>query len=70
MKELEKLKIELKQIEDNIKRVEKFKKDYDSSKNDYHPYSSRVVGELKHRLIALKQTITEVTKISTFDVLN
>ena len=63
MKELEELKQELEIIKSNIKRVEQFIED---NKNDkYKPYSSHVFGELKHRLTALKGTITSVTKMST-----
>lgn len=66
MKELDNLEYELKQILDNIKRV----RDYaDSLKNEkYKPYQSLVIGELKHRCVALKSTLTRVVKIRTGDL--
>lgn len=66
MKELDNLKYELKQMLDNIERV----RDYaDSLENEkYKPYQSLVVGELKHRCVALKSTLTRVGKIKTADL--
>ena len=63
MTQLEQLKQELEIIKRNIKRVEQFIKD--NQNNEYRPYSSNVFGELKHRLTALKGTITAITKMST-----
>ena len=67
MIQLEELKLELEIIKNNIRRVEKF---IDENKgNGYRPpRSSHVFGELKHRLIAFKGTITSITKISTRDL--
>ena len=65
-KQLDLLKQELKQIQENIERLEKFKKE----NQQYKQYSSLVVGELKHRLIALKQRITLVCKITTHEYLS
>ena len=66
MTQLEELKQELEIIKSNIKRVEQF---IEYNQNDkYKPYSSHVFGELKHRLTALKGTITAITKMSTSDL--
>lgn len=66
MTQLEELKQEIEIIKNNIKRVEIFIKE--NQDNKYPPYSSHVFGELKHRLTALKGTITMMTKISTRDL--
>lgn len=63
MKELVQLEQELKQILDNIKRVREYVKE--DKKNKWRSYHSHVVGELKHRCIALKVTLTRVGKITT-----
>lgn len=66
MKELDNLKYELKQMLDNIERVRGYA---DSLKNEkYKPYQSLVVGELKHRCVALRSTLTRVGKIKTEDL--
>lgn len=64
--ELDNLEYELKQMLDNIERV----RDYaDSLENEkYKPYQSLVVGELKHRCVVLKSTLTRVGKIRTGDL--
>lgn len=66
MRELEQLEQELKVVIDNIKRVKQFKKD--NEKEKWKPYTSQVFGELKHRLTALKPTITRVTSKSTYNL--
>ena len=63
MKELEMFEMELKLLQDNIKRLKAYQKDNENKK--WHPCHSNVVGEFKHRLIALKQRITLVSKITT-----
>ena len=66
MKELEMFEMELKLLQDNIKRLKQFKKENENAK--WQPGHSNVVGELKHRLIALKQRITLVCNINTNDL--
>jgi hypothetical protein len=66
MEELEMFEIELKLIQDNINRLKQYKKDNESEK--WKPCQSNVVGEFKHRLIALKQRITLVCKVTTQDL--
>jgi len=63
MKELEMFEMELKLIQDNIKRLKSYQKDQENQK--WMPSHSHVVGEFKHRLIALKQRITLVCNITT-----
>ena len=62
MKEIELLELEIKLLLDNIKRLKAF------AKNSQHQYQSSVVGEFKHRLIALKQRLTLASKIVTSDL--
>ena len=66
MKQLELLEQELEMVQENIQRVKKYQKKGQSGK--YKTYNSNVVGELKHRLIALKQRITLVNGITTSDL--
>lgn len=61
-----KRKQELLMLQDNIKRIEQFQKEYKNSK--YTPYQSNVVGEFKHRIIALKSRLTQCSKIITSDL--
>ena len=63
MEELEMFEMEIQLIQDNIKRLKQFKKDKEAKK--WQPYQSNGVGEFKHRLIALKQRITLVCKLTT-----
>jgi hypothetical protein len=63
MQEIENLEYELKAIQNNCKRIREFVK----ANKDYTLHSSAVVGELKHRCIALKQTLTRVQKITTYN---
>lgn len=66
MIQIEDLKLELEIIKNNIRRIEKFVDEHKD--NEYKPQSSHVFGELKHRLTALKGTITSITKMSTRDL--
>ncbi len=66
MEQLELLEQELKMVQENIQRVKKYQKQWQNEK--YIPYHSHVVGELKHRLIALKQRISLVNEIVTSDL--
>ena len=66
MEELEMLEMEIKLLQDNIKRLKRYAKD--DINLEWKPYNSNVVGEFKHRLIALKQRITLVSKITTSDL--
>ena len=66
MKELELLEIEIKLMQDNIKRLKEFQKE--NKDNKWKPYQSNVVGELKHRAVAMKQRLTQVCKIVTSDL--
>jgi len=66
MKELDYLEMELKLLQDTITRVRKFQKEPLNGR--YRQYSSHVVGELRHRCVALKQRLTLVQKITTEDL--
>ncbi len=66
MEQLDFLEQELKMIQENIERIKKFKNDEENKK--WKPYHSNVVGELKHRIIALKQRLTLVSSIVTSDL--
>ena len=68
MTQLELLEQELIMLQENIIRVKKFQKE--CKKNNVYQYQSRVIGELKHRIISLKQRLTIVSKISTRDLLD
>jgi hypothetical protein len=63
MKELEMLEMELSLLLDNIKRLKEYKDENENNK--WTPCNSRVVGEFKHRLTALKQRMTLVSQINT-----
>ena len=66
MNELELLESELLLLADCIARVKQYK---DANVNSqYGLYKSNVVGELKHRLSALKQRIDLAKKIVTSDL--
>lgn len=67
MREIELLESELKLMLDNIERLKKFKGQF--KKGDWKPYNSAIVGELKHRGVALKQRLTIVSKIVTHELL-
>jgi len=66
MKQLEMLEHELILLQDNIKRLKDFQKENKDEK--WKPYNSHVVGEFKHRIIALKQRLTLASKITTSDL--
>lgn len=61
--QLELLKQELKMMLENISRVKQFVDENKEAK--WTPCNSRVVGELKHRCVVLKQRLTAVCGIST-----
>lgn len=63
---LNQLENELNQLKDNIKRVKTFANE---NKGCYTQSHSSVLGELKHRCISLKSTLTRVGKISTYNML-
>ena len=66
--QLEYLEQDLIQMLENIQRIKQFKKEKEFEK--WTPSCSRVVGELKHRAIVLKQRLTLVQNISTSNLLN
>ena len=71
MEQLEFLKQELKMLQDNIKRIEKYQKEQKEQKESkWKPCQSNVIGEFKHRIIALKQRLTLVSQITTRDLFN
>lgn len=63
MEELKMLEMELSLLQDNIKRLKEYREYHNNQR--WSPCHSNVVGEFKHRLIALKQRITLVSKITT-----
>ena len=66
MKEIELLEQELKMLLENIDRVKEFANSKENK--EWKPWASRVVGELKHRCIALKGRLTSINKIATRDL--
>ena len=66
MKQLELLEQELKMIQENITRLKKYQKE----NKEYKPYHCHVFGELKHRLVALKQRIVLINQESTHNLFN
>jgi len=64
MEQLELLEQELLMVLENIKRVKEYKQKYDNTEK-WYPSNSNVVGELKHRLVALKSRLTLVSGITT-----
>ncbi len=66
MKQLELLEQELKMVQENITRLKK----YQNENKEYKPYHCHVFGELKHRLVALKQRIVLINKESTYNLFN
>lgn len=66
MEEIKFLEQELLMMLDNIKRIKQYQKDEENKK--WKPYQSRVVGELKHRAVALKSRLTLVQKTITSDL--
>lgn len=65
MEELALLEAELLLIQNNITRVQKFILENKTEKIGYSPNSSHVFGELKHRLVSLKQRCVIINKMST-----
>jgi hypothetical protein len=63
MKQLELLEQELIMMQENIQRIRDYQKD--ETNKSWKPYNSRVVGEFKHRIVALKQRLTLVSAITT-----
>ncbi len=61
MKQLQLLEQELIMLQENIERIKKYQKEGQNVSN----YQSRVVGEFKHRIVALKQRLTLVCKMNT-----
>lgn len=66
MEQIELLEQELLMMQENIKRLKKYKEDEDNKK--WKPYHSHVVGELKHRAVALKSRLTLINKITTSEL--
>jgi len=64
MKQLEFLEQELKMMLENIERIKQYAKD----NAKYKPYNSHVVGEFKHRAIALKSRLTLASNLITSDI--
>jgi len=61
MKQLQLLEQELIMLQENIERIKKYQKEGQNVSNS----QSRVVGEFKHRIVALKQRLTLVSKMNT-----
>ena len=68
MKDLQQLENELIYMLDNIKRLKALKKENETVK--WRLSQSNVMGELKHRIVSVKQTMTRVSKISTMEYLD
>jgi len=66
MEQLEFLEVELRMLQENIARIREFQKDEENNK--YIPHTSRVIGEFKHRIVAIKQRLTLVSTIVTRDL--
>lgn len=64
MKQLELLEQELRMLQENIERIKLYQKNKENVSN----YQSRVVGEFKHRIVAIKQRLTLVSKMNTSDL--
>jgi hypothetical protein len=66
MKQIELLEQELRLMLENIERVKEYVKK--EQENKTWSFNSLVVGELKHRAITLKQRLTLIQKINTYDL--
>lgn len=66
MEQLILLEQELVMLQENIQRIKEYRSDPENQK--YRPHSSRVVGEFKHRVVSLKQRLTLVSSITTYDL--
>lgn len=62
MEELELLQSEMVLLNDTIKRLKKYKED---DQFGYMPHNTLIVGELKHRCIAMKQRLTIINKLNS-----
>ena len=65
MEEIDRLESELTLMLDNVKRLKAFAGQYSENPSNWIPYSSNVMGELKHRAVALKQRLTLISHLST-----
>ena len=65
MEEIDRLESELTLMLDNVKRLKAFAGQCSESPSKWVPYSSNVMGELKHRAVALKQRLTLISHLST-----
>ena len=63
MEQIELLEAELILMQDNIKRL----KDYvlEEQNKKWKPCQSNVLGELKHRSVAIKQRLTQIQELNT-----
>ena len=68
IKQMELLEQELYMLLDNFKRLKEYQQKCEKQQG-YVPYQSLVVGEIKHRMMALKQRLTICYKITTGDLL-
>lgn len=66
MKQIDLLEAEVKMLLENIERVRKYQEDPENE--SYKPYHSHVVGELKHRCVALKQRLTVINRFTTSEL--
>jgi hypothetical protein len=66
MKEIKLLESEIALLQDTIQRLKEFQKD--PQNRSWKQYKSHIVGELRHRCVALKQRLTLVQKITTEDL--
>ena len=67
IKQMELLEQELYMLLDNFKRLKEYQQKCEKQQG-YVPYQSLVVGEIKHRMMALKQRLTICSKITTVDL--
>lgn len=65
MEEIDRLESELKLMLDNIARLKAFANEYAENPRSWCPTSSNVMGELKHRGVALKQRLTLLSHVTT-----
>lgn len=68
MEQIDFLEAEAKMLLENIERVREYQKDPDNQR--WRQSHSLVVGELKHRCVALKQRLTIVNNFITSDLWN
>ena len=65
MDEINRLESELNLMLDNVKRLKAFVAEFSESPSSWRPTSSNVMGELKHRAVALKQRLTIISHVTT-----